>query len=236
MRWALGSLVAAAVTTVTAVITVAAPASAAVPPSPKFESSAPFGIWNNGGFFVYNNAWNSSAGPQTIWANSFKNWGVESSQAAGNKAVETYPNVQKNFNNVPVSKLGILRNGYQESMPGSASLDAEAADDVWLNKYKLEVMIWVDNHGQRPSGNVIGHATILGQHFSVWDGGTTWTFLLDHKQASGQTHILGALKWLIARHDIPASVTLAQVGFGWEIASTGGLPMDFTVSNYWLIS
>lgn len=235
MRRALGSLVAAAVTAA-AVAVAPAPASAAVPPSPKFESSARFGIWSNGGFFVYNNEWNSSAGPQTIWANSFSNWGVESTQAAGNTAVETYPNVQRNFSNVPVSKLAVLRNGYRESMPSRASLDAEAADDIWLNKYKLEVMIWVDNHGQRPAGNIVGQATILGQHFSVWSGGTTWTFLLDHKQASGQTHMLGALRWLIARHDIPASVTLAQVGFGWEIASTGGLPLDFTVSSYWLNS
>jgi hypothetical protein len=233
MRWALGSLVAAAVT---AVVTVAAPASAATPPSPKFESAARFGIWNNGGFFVYNNEWNSSAGPQAIWANSFSNWGVQSNQAAGNTAVETYPNVQKNFNNVPVAKLAVLRNGYRESMPPSASLDAEAADDVWLNGYKLEIMIWVDNHGQRPAGNIVGHATIFGQHFSVWEGGTTWTFLLDHKQTSGQTHILGALRWLISRHDIPANVTLTQVDFGWEIASTGGRPLDFAVSSYWLNS
>jgi hypothetical protein len=117
-----------------------------------------------------------------------------------------------------------------------AGLDAEAADDIWLTDYKLEAMIWVDNHGQRPAGNIAGHATILGQHFSVWNGGTTWTFLLDHNQAAGQTHILGALRWLTSHRDIPADVTLAQVGFGWEIASTGGRPLDFTVTRYRLMS
>ena len=33
---------------------------------------------------------------------------------------------------------------------------------------------------------------------------------------------------------IPASVTLTQVNFGWEIASTDGKPMNFAVTNYWL--
>jgi hypothetical protein len=239
MRWACASLLAAAAFTA---LPAAAPAfaataaTAAIPAHPAFESSARLGMWSNGGFFVYNNEWNPPAGPQTIWANSFSAWGVESDQAAGNTAVMTYPNVQHNFSSVPVSKFSIIRNGYAESMPAGAGLDAEAADDIWLNNYKLEVMIWVDNHGQRPAGNIVGHATILGQHFSVWNGGTTWTFLLDHNQAAGQTHILGALRWLISHRDIPADVTLAQVGFGWEIASTGGRPLDFTVTRYRLTS
>lgn len=33
---------------------------------------------------------------------------------------------------------------------------------------------------------------------------------------------------------LAANVTLTQVNFGWEIASTGGKPRDFTVTNYWL--
>jgi hypothetical protein len=237
MRWALGPLAAAAgITAAAVVVVVAVPAVAAVPPSPAFESTARFGSWGRGGLLVCNNEWNSAAGPQTIWANSVSSWGIESTQAAGNKVVETYPNVQENFGNVPVSKLGVLRNGYAESMPAGAGLDAEAADDVWLDKYQLEVMIWVDNHGQWPAGKIVGHAVILGQHFSVWNRGATWTFLLDHHQAAGQTHILGTLNWLIARRDIPAGATLAQVGFGWEIASTAGRPMDFKISSYWLNS
>ena len=64
-------------------------------------------------------------------------------------------------------------------IPNASGLDAEAADDIWLNNYKIEVMIWVTN-GQRPSGDIIGHATIFGQHFAVWHGGTDYTFALDH--------------------------------------------------------
>ncbi len=108
----------------------------------------------------------------------------------------------------------LIRSGFTESMPANKSgLDAE---------------------GRRPAGNVIGHATIFGQRFSVWHGGTDFTFLLNHNETSGVTHILASLNWLINHRKIPASVTLAQVNFGWEIASTDGKAKDFTVTNYWL--
>lgn len=114
-----------------AVTAAAAPAFGAVPSSARWKSSARFGAWHNGGLIVYNNEWNGSAGPQTNWANSFRHWGVESTQRAGNTAVETYPCVQKNFNNVPVSSFRLIQNGFTESMPANkAGLDAEAADDV----------------------------------------------------------------------------------------------------------
>ncbi len=230
MRRALVALLAAA-----AAFMAAGPAFASVPAHPKWHSSDPFGSWNNGGYIVYNNEWNSSHGPQTIWANSYKYWGATSTQAAGNTAVETYPCVQKNFSEVPVRSFKLIRSGFTEYMPSNKSgLDAEAANDVWLNKYGIEVMIWVDNHGQRPSGNVIGHATIFGQHFAVWHGGTDFTFALNHKENKGVTHILSAIDWLINHNQIAASATLTQVDFGWEIASTDGKARSFTMKNYWL--
>jgi hypothetical protein len=218
-------------------LTIAAPASAGIPANPKWESSAPLapgGIWSNGGFFVYNNCWNSTHGPQTIWANSFHDWGVESTQPQGT-AVQTYPNVQLNFSNLPISKFSLLRNGFTERMPANTpGLDAEFADDVWLNGQSLEMMIWTDNFGQTPAGSLVAKATIFGQQYTVWHGGTTWTFLLNHRENSGRTYILASIRWLINHHKIPASVTISQVGAGWEIASTNGRPMDFTMTNYWL--
>lgn len=230
MRRALVALLAAA-----AAFVAAAPAFASIPAHPRWRSSDPFGAWNNGGYVVYNNEWNSGHGPQTIWANSYKDWGATSTQEAGNTAIETYPCVQKNFSNVPVRSFKLIRNGFTEYMPSNKSgLDAEAADDVWLNRYGIEVMIWVDNHGQRPSGSVIGHATISGQHFAVWHGGTDYTFALNHRENKGVTHILASINWLISHHQIPANVTVAEVNFGWEIASTGGQARSFMIKNYWL--
>jgi len=239
MRWAFAPLLAAAAVAAAVVPVAAVPAAAAnlsVPAHPRFASSAPYGTWRTGAFVLDNDAWNPAAGPQTIWADAPGDWGIESTQPAGNRVVMSYPNVAENFSDVPVSTFSIIRTGYAESMPAGPGLDAEAADDVWLNGRQIEVMIWVDNHRQHPAGAIIGHATILGQEFSVWHRGRIWTFLLNHHQAVGQTHILGALRWLISHQDIPASATLAQVAFGWEIVSTGSAPMDFTISRYWVTS
>ncbi|HKR68604.1 MAG TPA: hypothetical protein VJT16_07195 [Streptosporangiaceae bacterium] len=231
MRRALVALLAAA-----AAFMAAGPAFASIPAHPKWRSSDPFGSWHNGGYIVYNNEWNGGHGPQSIWANSYKYWGAVSKQKAGNTAVETYPCVQKNYSNVPISSMKLLRTGFTEYMPSNKSgLDAEAANDVWLNNYNIEVMIWVDNHGQRPAGNVIDHVTIYGQHFTVWkDGSDYFTFALSHNENKGVTHILASINWLIHHHQLAANVTLTQVNFGWEIASTGGQSRSFIVKNFWL--
>jgi len=233
MRRALVALLAAA-----AAFMAAGPALASVPAHPKWRSSDPFGSWNNGGYIVYNNEWNNSHGPQTIWANSFKYWGAISTQADGNTAVETYPCVQKNFNDVSVTSFKMIRSVFTEDMPGNKSgLDAEAANDVWLNNYNIEVMIWVDNHGQRPAGNVVAHTTIYGQKFAVWrNGNNLFTFALDHNENKGVTHVLASLNWLISHHQIAANVTVTQVDFGWEVASTGGNARSFIMRNYALLT
>ncbi len=215
------------------------PASAAaggVPPNPVWESSAPFGSWTNDGYVLYNNEWNTSqAGPQTIWADSFHHWGVSSDQAA-NTAVKTYPCVQQNYDNVKVTSLSYLRSAFSQSMPKAPRLDAEAAYDIWLNNYNVEVMVWVDNHRQTPAGHVVAHVKIYGQLFALYrNGDSFYSFkIVKRHETSGRAHLLSTLDWLLRHGYIGSSDTLTQVDFGWEIASTVGRPMDFTVTRYWL--
>jgi hypothetical protein len=209
-------------------------AHASVPASPSWKSSAPFGTWDNGGFDVYNNEWNTSvAGPQTIWADSYKHWGVESTQAP-TTSVKTYPSVQRNYSNRGYGTFGSIRSTYAESMPSATNYDAEAAYDIWLNNYKIEVMIWVDNHGQRPAGSVVAKAGYFGQTFSVWKSGSDmYSLVLSGKrQTTGKVHILSALRFLVNHGYLSSSDTMKQINFGWEIASTGGAPLDFTVTGY----
>jgi hypothetical protein len=237
MRRTLSSLLTAAVIASFASPAVAGTASvavAAIPRHPNFKSSAPFAWWNNRAFRVSNDKWNPSAGPQMIWANSYSDWGVQSDQAAGNTAVETYPAVEEDFGNVPVLLFPTITSSFTESMPDVRGLDAEASVDVWLNNFGIEVMIWVDNHGQTPAGNIIGHVTISGQSFAVWRRGPTYTFALNRNETSGRTNILASVKWLMRRGYVPRRSTLRQVDFGWEIASTGGRPQAFAVTNYWV--
>ncbi len=232
-----------AFTVLTAAAALLMPTTAAfgsISPSPKWESSALEGTWNYDGFLFQNDMWNcpqAACGKQTMWADSVSDWGAVSDMATGNTAVLTYPDIGEMFNDQPVSRFGLIRNGFTEAMPRQVKgLSAEAADDVWLNDYNIEMMIWVDNVGRSLAGSTrIGSATISGQHFTVWKyGSTEFIFDLNHNETSGQTAILASIDWLISHGYVPAGVTLTQVDFGWEIASTHGHPEDFQVSNYWL--
>jgi hypothetical protein len=205
-----------------------------IPKHPKWESSQPFGAWNNGGFIVYNNEWNTAqAGPQTIWADSYHLWGVQSKQS-DSTSVKTYPCVQKDYANVAFGRFTRLVSSFTESMPTAKSLDAEAAYDIWLNKYGVEVMIWVDNHKQTPSGNVIKHVTIDKQRFALWRGSDTmYSFALQGKQETkGTIDVLSFLSYLVNHGYLSKKDTMTQVNFGWEIASTDNRAMDFTVTHY----
>lgn len=228
------------VTATAALLMPAAVAFGSVPAHPKWQSSAHDGTWNHDGYEFQNDMWNcpqAACGKQTIWADSANYWGAESDMAAGNTAVLTYPDIGQVFNDKPVSDFGLIRNRFTESMPADhKGLSAEAADDVWLNHYKLEMMIWVDNVGRSLAGSTrIGTATIFRQQFTVWKyGSTEFIFSLKRNETSGETHILASIRWLINHGQVPAGATLTQAEFGWEIASTGGHAEDFRMTGYWL--
>ncbi len=214
------------------------PASASVPANPAWQSSAPLASWNTGAFDLYNNEWNKGAfGPQTIWGFSHSRWGVQSTQP-GSTSVKTYPSVQMLYKNTTLGSLRGLWSNFTESMPSQSNFDAEAAYDIWLNNWKIEVMVWVDNHGQRPAGHIIGSTTIFGQKFSVWEGNSHFfTLELSGKQeTTGTGHLLKAMDWLVSHGYLSSSDLLTQVNFGWEICSTAGKPMDFTMTRYTLTS
>jgi Flp pilus assembly protein TadB len=215
-------------------------AQAGVPKHPAWKSTFPVATWPNDGFTVRNNVLNpAEAGHQMIWANSYRHWGVVSTQP-DTGSIKAYPSVQKNYPEHPeYSSLRYLRSSFKQSMPSAADLSAEAAYEVWLNNRTVEVMMWVSNHNQSPAGQVIGTIPIYQEKFVVWqDGNNKYSFVLDGQQATGRVHLLSALRWLV--HHGPSSQarylnrsdTLTEVDFGWEIASTGGKPLDFSVTGY----
>ena len=212
-----------------------APAATGTPTyHPQWHSVAPFGSWQDHGFDVANNEWNKSeAGPQLIWANSFHQWGVASTQPP-TRSVKTYPCVQANFKNPPLTSFTKLTSTFAESMPSSANVYAEAAYDIWLNYNKVEVMIWVDNHGEVPLGRVLTHIQVGTQEFTVWQSGPNmFSFVLGYPQeTTGQVDILSFFQWLVSHRFLSDSDTMTQVNFGWEISSTDGVSQNFEVRNY----
>jgi hypothetical protein len=204
------------------------------PAHPDWVSTARFGAWNNSGFTVFNNEWNTAqAGPQRIWADSFHFWGVESRQSLP-ISVKTYPSVQRNYPNVPISSFARLTSTFAESMPGTQRFGAEAAYDIWLDGFAIEVMIWVDNHGRTPSGGLIAQVRLNHQEFGVYrNGAAMFSFTLTGQQeTAGKVDILAFLRWLVGHHYLQASDGLRQLDFGWEIATTDGTTLDFRMRQY----
>ena len=229
------------------------PAGAACVTSVGNGNCGPYGyrlISNSNGYTTYvgNNMWgcgNGGCGPQTLTAYHPGSWSVTSTQASGNTAVLTYPNVQQVFtkttNTDPaISAFTSITSDYTETMNPQAGTDAEAAYDMWLSNTSgpKEIMIWVDNVGRGNGGaRQIGAATIAGRAFTVYQyGGGEIIFSLDHNERSGTVDILATLKWLQGRGLVSAGAQLGQIDFGFEICSTGGKPEKFAVSRYTLTS
>ena len=222
----------------------ASPARADVPQNAKWISHKPSETWRTHGFVLANDMLAAAApGSQTIWAFSYRNWGVESTQPA-TAGLKAYPYVAKRYpSRPPCASLRYLRSGFRESVVPAPGLRATAAYRIWLNDRAIQVDIWVDAHNTTPVGHKIGQTLIYGSYFRVWqESKTRFTFALSGPQLlTGAAHLLSALRWL-NRHNDPATgsaylstrARVAEVDFGWQITSTGGTALDLDVTGFWI--
>lgn len=206
-----------------------------------FESSAPFATWNNGGYVVANDVWGTNPGPQTLWANSYSNWGVFTTQGGTN--IASYPHVEFNSETANVSALPTVTSSFNATTPGNCRYDL--AYDIWLNNHSYEVMIWNSWSGTKPiaksyssTGQAIPtytNVTIDGVTYDVYTGtggsGPCMSFLRHSQVSSGTINITALLKWIPSTgwYSNPA---LSSIQFGWEIINTGGVQQTFTMNSY----
>jgi hypothetical protein len=208
------------------------------------------GIVNSNGYNTYvgNNMWAANRGTtQTVCATNPGNWSVVASAVPkGYTGVQTYPEVQQLFNDwtgsgwnngpnstdTPISALHSLTSTYATTNPSVG--DFEAAYDIWLSgTSKNEVMIWVYNVNRGTGGATVdAHTTLFGVPVTYMNYGSEEILSLDHNQASGKIGILSALKYLISIGAEPATASIAQIDFGWEICNTAGQSLTFGVSKY----
>jgi Glycosyl hydrolase family 12 len=230
----------AAIFAMTLLIAGAGTATAA--PAARWHSWAPNGAKSYGKYDVRNNEWNCPCGPQEIWADSGTHWGIHSDQAKGNTAVLSGPDDQV-LEYKSISRLPKLVATYNLSQPTKG--DFEADYDIWIQdngqtedwSNDTEVMVWVDNHGQRPAGNVVTHGRIYGKRFTLWSTGgkdqsnVTYSlvFANSHK---GVTHLAAIFTWLTRHGWISPNAADLDVEFGWEICSTNGVYENFTMNSY----
>lgn len=207
----------------------AAPAHAAV-----WSSTGQWASWSNGGYTLYNDVWGSGAGPQTIWANSYSNWGVWSNQP-NTGGIKSYPNVSK-WVGKPINSLSWVTSGYNVSVPSSGAF--ESAYDIWDSNNANEIMLWLNKTGPiGPIGSYVTNVSVGGFDWNVykgWNGANNvYSFLNTGYSTSGSVDVLSVLKWLENSEHWIGDVTLGNVQFGWEITSSSG-GMNFQVNSYWV--
>jgi hypothetical protein len=206
--------------------------------NPAFVTSSPSGIWPNGGYLVFNNMWNTSAGPgpQTLYACSYHSWYVVSDQTDNGGAVKTYPNVQMNFNDVPISSFHGLTSTFAETSPHVGIY--EDAYDIWLNGVATagssQVLIWVDNTNRVPAGSQVTTTTLGGRTYDVWKTSDNSHIVLVSTVplTSGTVDLLEILNWAIIQGWLPSGSTLGQIDFGVEIVSTGGASATYLFNDF----
>lgn len=223
-----------------------------------WSSNAPMAQHNFNGDqsrYIRNNEWGcgaegSNCTSQTIWANSYSNFGVNTNQPAGITAVLSYPDRQ-DLVYKPISKFGEIYSYFNTSEPFSTKYDYESAFDIWVqnsgvmnssNDYgwnnDTEIMIWEYNDNQTPAGHKVGTITIHNTSYVLWRYGApgasnaTYTLVRKTPMKIGTEHILRVLNWLKAHHYISSNAADLDIEFGWEVCSTNSQRITLKATQY----
>jgi len=210
--------------------------------NPTFVTSSQTGGWSNGGYYVFNNMWNTSVplGPETLSACSYHSWYVVSNQTNSAGAVKTYPNVQMNFSDPQISTLTQVTSTFAEQSPHVGIY--EDAYDIWLNGIatngSTEVMIWVDNYKQVPAGSKVATQTFGGHTYDVWrtGDGSYVAFVASANFTSGTIDLLQIFQWMMSKGYLAANATMSQIDFGIEICSTNGADATWQVTDFSIVA
>jgi hypothetical protein len=198
---------------------------------PVWESSEQWGMWTDGDYILYNNIWGSGAGTQTIWANSFSNWGVHADHP-NTGGVKSYPNATRSVNQ-PLSGLNSLSSTFDVTVPAAGAYTSTY--DIWADDHSYEVMLWMNQFGPvGPIGSVQQTVTVGGHSWDVYRGTNgsfeVFSFLRDGNTDAGTVDILAIMNW-IQEQGWFGDVTVGDVQFGYEITSSGG-GMDFVTNDF----
>jgi len=214
--------------------------------NPEFTTSDTNGGWSDGGYYVHNNVWNASeAGPETLYACSYKNWYVTSTQP-DTTSVKAYPNVHldiDNLNGLPLSNYTTITSTFAATTPGVGIYNV--AYDIWLDGVgwgggTTEVMIWTENYMQAPLGTEVSSAmTFGGRSYDVYhytsssDGGVqVISFLSTAVQTSGSIDLKEILDFIVSEGWLDSDATINQIGYGVEICSTEDQPRTFYFTDF----
>jgi hypothetical protein len=206
-----------------------------------WQSCDQWATYNTGGFTIYNNIWGSGAGSQCIWANSYRNWGVNADHP-NTGGIKSYPNVSRDLS-INVNDLGACNSSFAVSVPGNSG-SYESTYDIWYNNYAYEVMLWMNWNGNvGPISYNYNSNGAVPEATNVSIGGSTWnvyrgnngsnevfSFLRTGETTSGSVDITAISHWIQNRGWF-GNANLHNIQFGFEITSSAG-GLGFTTTDY----
>ena len=234
-----------------------APGSAAAPTAtppaptsnctnPSYSTSDATGTENidpNGGeyWWVDNDAWSGSHGPQTMYVCSQSSWYATSNQPDVQGQVETYPDTEYDVggrvNGLPTTPIsgypaGSITSAFSEAYPSAGGWDA--AYDLWTDNWQNETMVWnqwAGTNGFWP-GQATTSLTIDGVGYTFLANGTNcsaanestceYMFFRDTQVTSGSVDLAAIFQWEVANGYAKASDVPTQLQYGVEISYTSG--------------
>ena len=216
------------------------PPAGTVCTNPFFSTSDTNGGVSNGGYYIHNNMWNCGGYQcnETLYACAYDSWYVIANldNDSGDGAVKTYPNVHKNFSNVPISSFNTISSTFAATSPHVGIYNV--AFDVWLNGVATsnsnEIMIWTENYKQVPAGSKVATQTFSGHTFDIWKTSDSHYIALVPTTpiTAGTLDLLAIFDHAISRGWIPSSSTIGQIGFGIELVSTDNADARFDITDF----
>ena len=195
-------------------------------------STDKWGSWSDGGYTLSNDVWGGGAGPQTIWANSYSNWGVWANHP-NTGGVKSYPNATR-YIGKRISALGTTTSSFNVTVPTSG-VAFETAYDIWSSDNAYEIMLWMNRYGAvGPIGSQQTSASVGGHSWAVYRGSNgsnqVFSFVRTGNTSSGTVDIRAVLGWLRSQGWL-GDVTVGNVQFGYEITSSAG-GKDFVTNSF----
>jgi hypothetical protein len=221
--------------------------------NPSFSTSQATGTENTDPgdgsqyWWVDNDAWSGSAGPQTLYVCNQSSWYAVSDQTNNGGQVETYPNTEYDVggredpSTKPISAYNSITSTFSEAFPTTGD-SFDAGYDLWTDDWTNETMIWnqwggtQDYWGQcaEPgpdqndcvgSGGALSDSvatTLDGVPYHVLNLGGEVIFFRDNQVASGSVDLLAAFNFEVSQGWATASDVPTQLEYGVEICSTTG--------------
>jgi hypothetical protein len=195
------------------------------------------GIDSAGLWWVNNDAWNGSAGPQSIYVCNQSSWYAVSNQPDLGGAVETYPDTEydvggrNSLSTKTLAQYNSITSTFAEAYPSAGAWDA--AYDLWLNNWGTEIMIWNEWAGAQaywPEQSTQA-LTLDGVPYHFYNNGGELMFFRDTQVKSGSVDILAAMNWLVSQGLVKSTDVPTQLEYGVEICSTDGSDETFPMTG-----